>query len=168
MPIVSVKKKKGDQIKTDCFFLFEASLPLHPINSHSSNFAGVFRGASKHKIIWVYGCTHTLCLQTGGDAYLKSCSLKSFLSAWNVSRLQLGDMNYLLPNKKRGCLAMTPWQCEWKWENSASHVQLLPLLLGWPVLASLGLGTMDGLVQPLSTLQRLFVHKMSASYSSNL
>lgn len=149
MPSVSVLKKVSDL--ESLIFLFEASLPLHPINSHSGNF--VFRGASKHKTISVYSCSLTLCLQTGGDVYLKSCSLASSLSAWNVSHLQLRDMNYLLPNKKRGHLAMTPWWCEGRWENSASHVQLLPLLLGWSVLASPGLSTVEGSVRPASALQ---------------
>lgn len=124
MPTVSVQKKVSG-LKS-LIFPFEASLPLQLINSHSGNF--VFRGASKHKSISVYSYSHTLCLQTGGDVYLKSCSLASSLSAWNVSHLQLGDINYLLMNKKRGPLALIPWWCEWRWENSASHVQLLSLL----------------------------------------
>jgi len=38
-------KKKVSDLKS-LIFLFEASLPLHPINNHRGNF--VFRGASEH------------------------------------------------------------------------------------------------------------------------
>lgn len=69
MPSVSAEEKVPG-LKS-LFFLFETSLPLHPINSQGGNFA--FRGASKHKTIPVYSVSHTLCLQTGGDVYLKSC-----------------------------------------------------------------------------------------------
>lgn len=48
---------------------------------------------------------------------------------------------------------MTPWWCEWRWDHSASHVQLLPLLLGWSLLATLGLSIVEGPVQPVSALQ---------------
>lgn len=125
MPSVSAEEKVPG-LKS-LFFLFETSLPLHPINSQGGNFA--FRGASKHKTIPVYSVSHTLCLQTGGDVYLKSCLLASSLSAWNVSHLQLGSMNYLLLSRKRGRWAVTPWW--WEGESSASPVHLLSVLLGW-------------------------------------